>query len=232
MRILIQQTSSGHYLSGSRGWTNNPDGAMAFLNELRAKDYAIYHRLGATTVVAVTEDNGRPISGAPLEAKAGWGTTIETGPQDMKSKPNALSASANKSTANEPAPPTAEPAHEATQPTLEPAAEGPPKKRARQPKPLKSEPARAVSTPPPVTRVEAIADVGFGNGLFIRGQGDGLTWDQGVPLICVDGARWVWSTDRANGPVRFKLLLNDQRWSQGDDSVVSPGGKIEVSPVF
>ena len=37
-----------------------------------------------------------------------------------------------------------------------------------------------------VTVVEAKINVGLGNILFIRGQGDGLSWFEGVPLNCVD----------------------------------------------
>src|SRR5579872_5239985 len=38
----------------------------------------------------------------------------------------------------------------------------------------------------PVT-IEAKIDVGFGNTLYLRGEGPGLSWTQGVPLTCVDG---------------------------------------------
>lgn len=83
-----------------------------------------------------------------------------------------------------------------------------------------------------VTRVEARVDVGFGNTLFIRGQGDGLSWDKGEPLSCIDSATWVWSTKQARDKVTFKLLLNDQVWSKGEDGVVEAGGKVEVAPGF
>jgi hypothetical protein len=43
-----------------------------------------------------------------------------------------------------------------------------------------------------VTVVEAKINVGLGNHLFIRGQGDGLSWFEGVPLNCVDATTWVW----------------------------------------
>ena len=82
------------------------------------------------------------------------------------------------------------------------------------------------------TAVAAKVDVGFGNALFIRGEGDGLSWDKGTPLQCVDGSTWVWSTKRAKGKVVFKLLVNDQVWSQGQDLVVEAGKQAEVVPVF
>jgi hypothetical protein len=83
-----------------------------------------------------------------------------------------------------------------------------------------------------VTVVEAKIDVGMGNLLFIRGQGDGLSWFQGVPLNCVDATTWVWSTREAREKVVFKLLLNDQVWAKGEDVVVEAGRKIDVVPFF
>ena len=83
-----------------------------------------------------------------------------------------------------------------------------------------------------VTMVEAKIDVGLGNRLFIRGQGDGLNWFEGVPLNCVDTSRWVWSSTAARGKVVFKLLLNDQVWAKGEDVVVESGRTLEVVPFF
>ena len=83
-----------------------------------------------------------------------------------------------------------------------------------------------------VTVVEAKIDVGLGNLLFIRGQGDGLSWFEGVPLTCVDPTTWIWSTRQAGEKVVFKLLLNDQVWAKGEDVVVEAGRKIEIVPFF
>jgi hypothetical protein len=82
------------------------------------------------------------------------------------------------------------------------------------------------------TVVEAQVDVGFGNILFIRGEGGGLSWEQGVALRCIAPAAWAWSTETASGPLVFKLLINDQVWSQGEDWRVRTGQQIEVTPVF
>src|SRR3954454_23418362 len=88
----------------------------------------------------------------------------------------------------------------------------------------------ARSSAKPVT-IEAKIDVGFGNSLFLRGEGLGLSWTQGVPLTCVDGKTWKWSGE-ATEQLKFKLLLNDQVWSQGEDLVATPGQKVEISPAF
>jgi hypothetical protein len=82
----------------------------------------------------------------------------------------------------------------------------------------------------PVT-IEAKIDVGFGNALYLRGEGLGLSWSQGIPLTCVDGKTWKW-TGEAGEQLKFKLLLNDQVWSQGENLVAAPGQKLEVSPAF
>ena len=84
----------------------------------------------------------------------------------------------------------------------------------------------------PITRVEAKIDVGFGNALFIRGEGNGLTWDRGVALQCVDPSTWVWVTDKAHSKIRFKLLLNDETWVGGEDLTVEAGSQIGVVPAF
>ena len=82
-----------------------------------------------------------------------------------------------------------------------------------------------------LTTIDVKIDVGFGNAVFLRGQGSGLTWEHGVPLACVDGCTWRWAQKVAD-PVTFKVLLNDQVWSAGGDLVVAPGQKVEVSPSF
>ncbi len=84
----------------------------------------------------------------------------------------------------------------------------------------------------PITLVEAKIDVGLGNAVFIRGQGDGLSWDAGQPLTCRDASTWVWSSKQAKDSLTFKLLLNDQIWAHGEDVVVQAGSRIELAPRF
>jgi hypothetical protein len=79
--------------------------------------------------------------------------------------------------------------------------------------------------------IEAKIDVGFGNTLYLRGEGLGLSWSQGVPLTCVDGKVWKWIGE-SKEQLKFKLLINDQIWSQGEDLVATPGQKVEISPAF
>ena len=83
-----------------------------------------------------------------------------------------------------------------------------------------------------LTVVEAKVDVGFGNAVFIRGQGAGLSWEKGQALNCEDGTTWVWSREETDDRAVFKLLLNDQVWAQGGDLVVEPGNMVLVAPAF
>src|ERR1041385_1806488 len=61
--------------------------------------------------------------------------------------------------------------------------------------------------------IEAKIDVCFGNALYLRGEGEGLSWTQGIPLTCVDSSTWKWSGETSD-KVKFKLLLNDTVWAQ------------------
>ena len=90
---------------------------------------------------------------------------------------------------------------------------------------------RSTASRGPVTTIKVKIDVGFGNHLFLRGQGAGLSWERGVPLTCVDGQTWQWS-GKADDRLTFKLLLNDSVWAKGEDIVAKPGQKVEIVPTF
>jgi hypothetical protein len=89
-----------------------------------------------------------------------------------------------------------------------------------------------VAAPPAATIITAQIDVGFGNTLFIRGDGPGLNWEKGVPLGCTAVDRWTISLLVTNRPVVFKFLLNDETWSTGDDYIVKPGSSTTLTPEF
>ena len=93
---------------------------------------------------------------------------------------------------------------------------------------------KSANLPPavkPVTIIEAQIDVGFGNNLFVRGQGAGLSWERGTPLTCVAPGTWRWSAC-VDEKLTCKLLLNDRVWAQGEDVAVTPGKRVEVVPAF
>lgn len=87
-----------------------------------------------------------------------------------------------------------------------------------------------VTAAAPIT-IEAKIDVGFGNNLFVRGQGEGLSWERGIPLENVDSRTWRVIVP-AKDKVQFKLLINDAVWCKGEDLVAAPGKKVEVTPAF
>lgn len=118
-------------------------------------------------------------------------------------------------------------------PVAAPVAAPPPRSILSQPLPTSPPVAAIESAPPapPTTIIEAKIDVGFGNQLFLRGQGAGLSWDRGQPLQCVDGQTWRWSAPTTD-PLRFKLLLNDRIWAQGEDITADPGKCVGIAPRF
>lgn len=91
---------------------------------------------------------------------------------------------------------------------------------------------KAASKKTPVTTIRAQVDVGFGNSLFIRGNGGGLSWEQGTPMDWVDGD-WVWSSASVNGAgLEFKFLLNDEAWSEGENESLKAGETSISTPSF
>lgn len=91
---------------------------------------------------------------------------------------------------------------------------------------------KSAAAEPPVTFISAQIDIGFGNQLTIRGEGPGLSWDQGLPLDNADASLWTISIKNATKPVTFKVLVNDLSWSAGPDYVVEPGQSITINPTF
>jgi len=91
---------------------------------------------------------------------------------------------------------------------------------------------RAIKPRPVVTSITAKVDVGFGNLLFIRGEGPGLSWDAGIQMNCVGADEWQITFGESSRPIAFKLLVNDLTWSAGADFIVAPGEAITLSPVF
>ena len=91
---------------------------------------------------------------------------------------------------------------------------------------------KAVAPAKVQTRIIARVDVGYGNTLFIRGDGPGLSWSQGIPMECVSGDQWEITLDESNHPVSFKVLVNDMIWCTGQDNVVASGSTVTVTPEF
>lgn len=86
---------------------------------------------------------------------------------------------------------------------------------------------------PKTTTIVAKIDVGFGNALYVRGSGAGLTWDAGTLMECSSsGDEWIWTSTLVDAPVEFKLLINDSTWAAGENGVVTAGEQVIVEPSF
>ena len=83
-----------------------------------------------------------------------------------------------------------------------------------------------------VTTISARIDVGFGNTLYLRGEGPGLSWDRGVVMECVGDDQWTIALRESALPVVFKFLVNDEVWSAGEDFVAKPGTSETFTPLF
>jgi len=106
-------------------------------------------------------------------------------------------------------------------------------KVAKAPKSLPVSPASVAKTPAgALTTITAQIDIGFGNTLYVRGDGPGLSWEKGVVMDCVVDDKWSISLSGVGAPVVFKFLVNDLTWSAGDDYVVNPGSELAVVPTF
>ncbi len=85
---------------------------------------------------------------------------------------------------------------------------------------------------PPATFISAKIDIGFGQHLYLRGEGPGLSWQHGLAMDCVGANLWTITIKNAADPVVFKLLVNDVTWSHGHDFITAPGQSITVVPTF
>ncbi|MDR1433387.1 MAG: hypothetical protein LBI61_03580 [Puniceicoccales bacterium] len=92
---------------------------------------------------------------------------------------------------------------------------------------------QAKKAPKTAVKVVANVDVGFGNYLYIRGDGCGLSWDRGVEMESVDGSHWLWECECGCGKkcFEFKVLVNDERWSSGEN-FVAIATMNEIAPQF
>jgi hypothetical protein len=83
------------------------------------------------------------------------------------------------------------------------------------------------------TRLLVTAYIGIGNKLFLRGDGPGLSWDEGVPLQFVSIGKWRWETADATKPVHAKLYKNDEVvCATLGKFTLDPGQQVEVTAAF
>lgn len=83
-----------------------------------------------------------------------------------------------------------------------------------------------------LTRIIVKFNAGWGNNLYIRGNGAGLSWQKGVLMQCTDSDEWIWENKIAKGSIEYKVLINDEVWSAGDDMIVNAGETVTARPTF
>lgn len=67
------------------------------------------------------------------------------------------------------------------------------------------------------TIILAKTDLGWGNNLYIRGEGASLSWDKGVLMQSVSDNEWLWEAKGLKGSLVFKFLINDEIWCEGEN---------------
>jgi hypothetical protein len=123
-------------------------------------------------------------------------------------------------------------------PATKPAAPAPALKSTVAPKiirrvaPAPAEPALVAKPKGAKVTITAKINVGFGNAVFIRGDGAGLSWAKGRLLECVSDDTWSLVLAAVEGPIAFKFLLNDDVWSADPNFNASPGDTVTVTPAF
>ena len=83
-----------------------------------------------------------------------------------------------------------------------------------------------------MTTITATIDVGFGNALYLRGEGASLSWDRGVRMHCVANDCWSLALHETARPLLYKFLVNDLTWSAGEDYTAPAGKSVTVVPTF
>src|SRR5687768_1950009 len=108
----------------------------------------------------------------------------------------------------------------------------PAKKPAKIVKKTTAVPAAKVKPTVVVTTISANVDVGFGNALYVRGEGPGLSSEKGLRMECVADDRSSLALGESSRPFLFKFLVNHETWSLGDDYTVAPGSSVTLTPMF
>ncbi len=85
---------------------------------------------------------------------------------------------------------------------------------------------------PTITRIVVHYDVGFGNSLYLRGQGANLHWDKGVQLKNTSPSEWVWETNLSFTLAEFKVLVNDKVYELGPNHTLKCGAVAQYTPRF
>ena len=65
--------------------------------------------------------------------------------------------------------------------------------------------------------------IGIGNKPFLRGEGPGLNWEEGVPMNFVEIGKWSWSPTKKNASLTVQVFRNDEDPDKSGKYEVKPG---------
>ncbi len=68
--------------------------------------------------------------------------------------------------------------------------------------------------------------------LFIRGSGNGLSWEKGCPLTRYDDSTWLYGSPFPLEDMEYKFLINDSIWQEGDNYKIINGKITETIAHF
>ncbi|MEM7672683.1 MAG: hypothetical protein AAF212_05010 [Verrucomicrobiota bacterium] len=74
--------------------------------------------------------------------------------------------------------------------------------------------------------------IGIGDKIFVRGEGPGLSLDQGAEMEFVNIGSYRWSHESACEPIKLEFYLNDEIPALEGPITLNPGEHIEISPDF
>ena len=82
------------------------------------------------------------------------------------------------------------------------------------------------------TSIVANVMIGIGNKPYLRGEGPGLSWEEGVPMNFIEIGKWAWSPTRKNASLTVQLYRNDNDPDKTGKIEVKAGEKVEITPTF
>jgi hypothetical protein len=100
------------------------------------------------------------------------------------------------------------------------------------PPPIKEEETPTKKAPGGMTTVIAKVMIGIGNKPYVRGEGPGLSWEEGVPMNFLEIGKWAWSPSRKNASVTIQIYRNDEDPDNTGKHEIKPGEKFELTPDF
>ena len=101
-----------------------------------------------------------------------------------------------------------------------------------EPAPIKKVVKKTKTSQTGTTAVVANVMIGIGNKPYLRGEGPGLSWEEGVAMNFIEIGKWAWSPPRKNASLTVQLFRNDNDPDQSGKIEVKAGEKIEITPQF